>query len=99
MEVKYTHIRLGSKRKDSFKERELSRSVKSLKEEITETLNEEYHGEIKKIQLTIIKLSCGLKAKFNMDNIKNSEIRKILSSNFGASIRKLSEEEILLNNL
>ena len=98
MEVKYNHIRLGSKRKTPFKERELSSSVKSLKEEITETLKEEYRGEIKKIELTIIKPGRGLKAKFNMDNIKNREIRKILKSNFGVNLRRLSEEEIL-NNL
>ncbi|WP_010181432.1 hypothetical protein [Aquimarina agarilytica] len=98
MEIKYDLIRIGSKRKNVFYERELNNSIKSLKDEITEILKEEYLGDVKKIELTIIKPARGLKAKFNIDNIKDKDIRKILKSKFSTSLRRLTDKEIQ-NNL
>ncbi|WP_131248827.1 hypothetical protein [Aquimarina atlantica] len=89
---------MGSKRKNYLKEKELSSNIRSLKRDIQETLNEEYSGEFKEIELTVIKPSRGLTPKFNMDNIRDKEIRKILKANFGDNLRKLTTEEIQ-NNL
>ncbi|MFC5046916.1 hypothetical protein ACFSTE_15865 [Aquimarina hainanensis] len=94
MHIIYETLRIGNKRKDPFKEKLLSINIEVLKKDIQEALREEYHGSTQTINIAIIIPQKGLSPKFDESHIKDSEIRKILNSNFGKYIRHLTLEEI-----
>ena len=89
MKVKFDIVRIGKFRKDAFVERFLKENVDLMKSKISSLLKDiKYKSEYNEMGLILVIPARGENIKIYIEDLQDTNVKKILSPNFPHSIYK-----------